>query len=73
MLNTHKSINIAIDLHRDGRDLKTEADKKKSMKEYTTTYKGEKVAKFFFVVGLRNPNVNEVKTLAEDITKFAQK
>ena len=30
------------------------------------------VAKFFFVVGMRNPNVNEVKSLAEDITKFAK-
>ena len=38
----------------------------------STTYKGEKVAKFFFVVGMRNPNVNEVKSLAEDITKFAK-
>ena len=70
MLNTHKSINIAIDLHRDGRDLKTDADIQKEHERMSTTYKGEKVAKFFFVVGMRNPNVNEVKSLAEDITGF---
>ena len=67
-----KNINIAIDLHRDGRDLKTDADIQKEHERMSTTYKGEKVAKFFFVVGMRNPNVNEVKSLAEDITKFAK-
>ena len=72
MLNNHKSINIAIDLHRDGRDLKTDADIQKEHERMSTTYKGEKVAKFFFVVGMKNPNVDEVKALAEDITKFAQ-
>lgn len=72
MLNTHKSINIAIDLHRDGRDLNTDADIQKEHERMSTTYKGEKVAKFFFVVGMKNPNVDEVKALAEDITKFAQ-
>ena len=44
MLNTHKSINIAIDLHRDGRDLKTDADIQKEHERMSTTYKGEKVA-----------------------------
>ena len=38
----------------------------------STTINGEKVAKFFFVVGLQNPNLEEVKSLAEDITKFAK-
>ena len=72
MLNNYKSINIALDLHRDGRDLKTEDDMKKESERMTTTYKGEKVAKFFFVVGMKNENINEVQSLAEDITKFAQ-
>mgnify|MGYP003370868352 CR=1 FL=1 len=72
MLNNHKNINIAIDLHRDGRDLKTDADIQKENKRMSTTYNGEKVAKFFFVVGMKNPNLNEVKSLAEDITKFAK-
>ena len=47
MLNNHKNINIAIDLHRDGRDLNTDADMQKENERMTTTYKGEKVAKFF--------------------------
>ena len=72
MLNNYKNINIAIDLHRDGRDLKTNDDIQKEHERMTTTYKGEKVAKFFFVVGMKNPNVDEVTKLAEDITKFAQ-
>ena len=72
MLNNYKDINIAIDLHRDGRDFKTSADIQKEHERMSTTYKGEKVAKFFFVVGMRNPNLNEVNALAEDITKFAQ-
>ncbi|MCI6666925.1 stage II sporulation protein P [Romboutsia timonensis] len=72
MLNNYKNINIAIDLHRDGRDLKTEADIQKEHERMSTTYKGEKVAKFFFVVGMKNTNVDEVQGLAEDITKFAQ-
>ncbi|WP_312258092.1 stage II sporulation protein P [Romboutsia ilealis] len=72
MLNNYKNINIAIDLHRDGRDLNTDADIQKENERMSTTYNGEKVAKFFFVVGMRNPNVDEVKSLAEDITKFAK-
>lgn len=72
MLNNHKNINIAIDLHRDGRDLNTDADMQKENERMSTTYNGEKVAKFFFVVGMKNPNLDEVKALAEDITKFAQ-
>ncbi len=72
MLNTYNSIDIALDLHRDGRDLNTDVDIKKENERMSTTYKGEKVAKFFFVVGMRNPNVDEVKKLAEDITEFAK-
>lgn len=72
MLNNHKNINIAIDLHRDGRDLNTDADMQKENERMSTTYNGEKVAKFFFVVGMKNTNVDEVQELAEDITKFAQ-
>ena len=72
MLNNYKNINIAIDLHRDGRDLNTDDDIQKENERMSTTYKGEKVAKFFFVVGMKNPNVDEVTKLAEDITKFAQ-
>ena len=35
--------------------------------EFSPTYNGEKVAKFFFVVGMKNPNINEVQALAEDM------
>ena len=66
MLNNYKSINIALDLHRDGRDLKTEDDIKKESERMTTTYKGEKVAKFFFVVGMKNENINLVISSARD-------
>lgn len=72
MLNNYKNINIALDLHRDGRDLNTEADMKKENERMSTTINGEKVAKFFFVVGMKNPNLEQVKSLAEDITKFAK-
>ena len=45
---------------------------KKENERMSTTINGEKVAKFFFVVGMKNPNLEQVKSLAEDITKFAQ-
>lgn len=69
----YPSIDIAIDLHRDGKDLTDEKVRKQEEAKYTTTINGEKVAKFFFVVGQRNPNVEHVRKLAEDITSFAQK
>ena len=72
LLPKYKNVDIAVDLHRDARDLKTEAEKKSEHERMTTTINGEKVAKFFFVVGARNSNVNEIKALAQDITKFAQ-
>lgn len=71
MLNTHKSINIAIDLHRDGRDLKTDADIQKSMKECLQLIRVKKWLNSF-CCRYEKSNVNEVKSLAEDITKFAK-
>ena len=73
MLNNHKNINIAIDLHRDGRDLNTDADMQKENERMTTTYNGEKVAKFFFVVGARNDDVEKVQKLADGLTEYAKK
>lgn len=80
MINKYKTIDIAVDLHRDGRTLiDTNTNKvipealKKEHERMTTTIDGEKVAKFFFVVGKRNPNYEQVKALADDITAFAQK
>lgn len=80
MINKYKTIDIAVDLHRDGRTLiDTNTNKvipeavQKEHERMTTTIDGEKVAKFFFVVGKRNPNYEQVKALADDITAFAQK
>lgn len=72
MLNNYKNINIAIDVHRDGRDINTDADKQAENERMSTTINGEKVAKFFFVVGMQNPNLEEVKSLAENLTEFAK-
>lgn len=72
MLSKYNSIDIAIDIHRDARDVKNESQRKAEEERLTTTINGERVAKFLFVVGARNPNVDEVKALAQDITKFGQ-
>ena len=80
ILPKYQSIDIAVDLHRDGRTLIDSSTNKvmedalkKEHDRMTTTVNGEKVAKFFFVVGQRNPNYEEVKSLADDITAYAQK
>lgn len=70
--SNYDSIKIAIDIHRDARDLDTQEDKKKQNEIFTTTINGEKVAKFYFVVGAKNENLSEVQGLAEDITRFAE-
>ena len=73
MLSKYNTIDIAIDIHRDARDIKNESQKRVEEERLTTTINGEKVAKFLFVVGAKNPDVDKVKALAEDITKFGQK
>ena len=80
MMDKYKTIDIAVDLHRDGRTLIDPSTNKvmpeavkKEHDRVTTTINGEKVARFFFVVGKRNPNYEHVKALADDITAFAQK
>ena len=69
----YNSIDIAIDLHRDARTITDSATKKKFHDQFTTTINGEKVAKFFFVVGKRNQNVEHVKKIAQDLTEIAEK
>lgn len=69
----YNSVDIAIDLHRDARTITDSATKKKFHDQFTTTINGEKVAKFFFVVGTRNPNVEHVKKIAQDLTDIANK
>lgn len=68
----YQSVKIAIDLHRDARNLDTTEAKKKQHENFTTTINGERVAKFFLVVGAKNENLSKIQTLAEDITKFAE-
>ena len=72
LLPQYPSIDIAIDLHREGKDWTTDAGKKQLEETYSTTINGEKVAKFFFVVGEKNPNADEVNKLANDLTKIAK-
>lgn len=73
ILSEYDSVKIAIDLHRDGQSIKTEQVKKSIHDKYTTEINGEKVAKFFLVVGQRNQNVGELKRQAEEITALAEK
>lgn len=72
LLPKYPSIDITIDLHREGKDWSDEAGKKALEEKYTATLNGEKVAKFFFVVGEKNPNADEVNKLANELTKIAQ-
>jgi stage II sporulation protein P len=73
LMPKYPSVDIAIDLHRDARDLKDKATKEKDHKKYTTEIDGKRVAKFFFVIGGKNDNSKELRALAEDINKVAQK
>ncbi|MGL4912805.1 MAG: stage II sporulation protein P [Romboutsia sp.] len=81
LIPKYPSVDIAIDLHRDGRDLTQDEAKKlgttvEALKENehnraSTTYKGERVAKFLFVVGMKNPNVDQVNSVAQGLTSYA--
>lgn len=70
--SNYQSVKIAIDLHRDARNLDTTDARKTQHENFTTNINGEKVAKFFFVVGAKNENLSKIQALAEDITKFAE-
>lgn len=72
LLPQYSSIDISIDLHREGQDWADDAGKKALEETYSTTFNGEKVAKFFFVVGEKNPNADEVNKLADELTKIAK-
>lgn len=69
----YNSIDIAIDLHRDARTITDTATMKKFNTQFTTTINGEKVARFFFVVGRRNKNFAQVEKIAKDLTAIAEK
>ncbi|MGL5348120.1 MAG: stage II sporulation protein P [Peptostreptococcaceae bacterium] len=72
LLPKYPSVDITIDLHREGKDWSTESQRKELEEKYTATINGERVAKFFFVVGEKNPNAEQVNKLANDLTKIAQ-
>lgn len=71
ILNKNKSLEIAIDIHRDARVLETKSQIEEEQKRMVATINGEKVAKFFFVVGPDNKNVQEIRKIANDLTKLA--
>lgn len=73
LLSKYNSIKVSIDLHRDGQNINSTQAKKAAHDKYTTEINGEKVAKFFLVVGQRNQNVGELKRQAEEITALAEK
>lgn len=73
VLSKYDSVEIAIDLHRDGLSLKDNQAKKTAHDKYTKEINGETVAKFFLVVGQRNQNVGELKRQAQEITELAEK
>ena len=73
VMNQYNDVNITIDLHRDGLNISNQATKNNIHNKYTTTINGEKVAKFFFVVGARNDDVEKVQKLADGLTEYAKK
>ena len=73
VMNQYNDVDITIDLHRDGLDISNETVKNNIHNKYTTTINGERVAKFFFVVGARNDDVTKVKKLADSLTEYAKK
>lgn len=72
MKQRYKSIDIIIDLHRDGRDITSEKAKKDFHDSCTTNINGEQLAKFLFVVGEKSENYSSNLKLAKEITAFAE-
>ncbi|MEG0050610.1 MAG: stage II sporulation protein P [Terrisporobacter sp.] len=72
LLSQYDSVKVTIDLHRDGQKISNNATKKALHDKYTTEINGEKVAKFFLVVGQKNKNVATLRKEAEAITALAE-
>ncbi len=72
MQQKYKSIDVIIDLHRDGRDITSEKAKKDFHDSCIADINGEKVAKFLFVVGEKSKNYSSNLQLAKEITAFAE-
>lgn len=67
----YSSVDIVIDLHRDGRDF-DKIPKEEFHKQSVATIDGKPVAKFLFVVGEKSQNSKRIAELAEGITAFAE-
>lgn len=67
----YSSVDIVIDLHRDGRDF-DKISKEDFHKQTTTTIDGKSVSRFLFVVGEKSQNSQRIAELAEGITAFAE-
>ncbi|MDR1773394.1 MAG: stage II sporulation protein P [Clostridioides sp.] len=72
-ISKYKTIQLAIDLHREGLDLEGDNAEQKLHDRYTTKIDGKNVAKFFFVIGGKNENSAQLKKMAEEITAIAEK
>ncbi|WP_250674217.1 stage II sporulation protein P [Paraclostridium ghonii] len=72
MQSKYNSVDVIIDLHRDGRDIANEKAKKDFHDSCTTKVNGENVAKFLFVVGEKSENYSKNLQLAKEITAFAE-
>lgn len=68
----YNSVDIIIDLHRDGRKIEDEKAKKDFHDLCTTKVNGENIAKFLFVVGDKSENYSGNLQLAKEITAFAE-
>ncbi|WP_338559875.1 stage II sporulation protein P [Paraclostridium sordellii] len=68
----YSSIDMIIDLHRDGRKLDSKEAEKNFHDTCTANINGENVAKFMFVVGKKSENYAQNLKLAQEITAFAE-
>lgn len=67
----YDSLDIIVDLHRDGRDF-NKIPKAEFHDLCTTNMNGESVAKFCFVVGEKSENYQQNLKLAQEITAYAE-
>lgn len=67
----YDSLDIIVDLHRDGRDF-NKIPKEEFHDLCTTNMNGESVAKFCFVVGEKSENYQQNLKLAQEITAYAE-
>ena len=71
MQSKYDSLDIIIDLHRDGRDF-NKIPKEEFHDQCTTNINGESVAKFCFVVGQLSDNYQQNLKIAQEITDYAE-